>query len=214
MKGVLSRLIVVAALHVGLLYFVMQINPELKKELTPLAVGLITPPEPLPQAPPPPPRPRVQPEVQSVAPPVPVAQMPVDPMPNAITIEAPPPTPVISSPPLVPAMEIAKVAPPAPPAPSPPAVPPRFDAAYLKNPSPVYPSMARRRGEQGRVYLRVYVSSEGSALRVEVRTSSGSTLLDQAAKDAVERWRFVPAKQGDQPVEAWVVVPIVFTLEG
>jgi protein TonB len=211
MKGVLSRLIVVAALHVGLFCFVMQINPELKKELTPLAVSLITPPEPLPQAPPPPPRPRVQPEVQSVAPPVPVAPMPVDPMPNAITIEAPPPTPVISSPPLVPAMEIAKVAPPAP---SPPTVPPRFDAAYLKNPSPVYPSMARRRGEQGRVYLRVYVSSEGSALRVEIRTSSGSTLLDQAAKEAVERWRFVPAKQGDQPVEAWVVVPIVFTLEG
>jgi protein TonB len=211
MKGILGRLIAVIGLHIGLLYLVMQANPEIANKLAPLTVSLVTPPEPLPHAPPPPRTrsqldPVVQPDMQTV----PVALVPaVEPMPNAITIEVPPPRPL----PLFaqPVVEAAKAAPPVVP---PPVAPPRFDAAYLKNPSPHYPSAARRRGEQGRVYLRVYVSSEGSALRVEVRTSSGSTLLDQAAKDAVERWRFVPAKQGDQSVEAWVVVPIVFTLEG
>jgi len=214
MKGILGRLLAVIALHIGLLYLVMQANPDIGKKLAPLVVSLITPPEPLPRAPPPPPpRPQVKPVIQLDAPPVPVASVPaVEPMPNAITIELPPPRPAFSAPlPSQPVVDAIKAAPPTAP---PPVAPPRFDAAYLKNPSPHYPSVARRRGEQGRVHLRVYVSSEGSALRVEVRTSSGSTLLDQAAKEAVERWRFVPAKQGDQPVEAWVVVPIVFTLEG
>jgi len=47
-----------------------------------------------------------------------------------------------------------------------------------------------------------------------LKTSSGSPRLDQAALDTVKRWRFVPARQGDQSVAAWVVVPISFSLEG
>lgn len=91
---------------------------------------------------------------------------------------------------------------------------PRFDAAYLQNPPPVYPPLARRIGEQGRILLRVLVTQEGAAERVELRTSSGSARLDNAALDTVKRWRFVPARQGDRPVAAWVVVPISFSLEG
>ena len=37
--------------------------------------------------------------------------------------------------------------------------------------------------------------------------------LDQAALDAVRQWRFVPARQGEQAVAAWVLVPIQFALE-
>ncbi|MRR51036.1 MAG: energy transducer TonB, partial [Rhodocyclaceae bacterium] len=103
-------------------------------------------------------------------------------------------------------------APPAPPAPAA-IVGARFDADYLHNPKPVYPSASRRLGEQGRVLLRVYVSAEGRAEKVEVKTSSGFQRLDQAAEDAVSRWRFVPAKRGDQAVAAWVQVPITFQLD-
>lgn len=92
--------------------------------------------------------------------------------------------------------------------------PPISDAAYLKNPQPRYPMSARRRGEQGTVLLKVLVTSEGSAGTVNVQTSSGSTALDDAALEAVRKWRFVPAKRGAQPVEAWHLVPIVFKLEG
>ena len=91
---------------------------------------------------------------------------------------------------------------------------PRFDAAYLQNPPPVYPPLARRMGEQGRVFLRVLVAADGLAHEVELKTSSGSPRLDHAALDIVKRWRFVPARQGDQAVAAWVVVPISFSLEG
>ena len=92
--------------------------------------------------------------------------------------------------------------------------PPVFNAAYLRNPEPRYPVSARRRGEQGTVLLKVLVTREGGAASVNVEKSSGSSALDQAALDAVKGWRFVPARQGAHPVEAWVLVPIVFRLEG
>ncbi|MEO8346797.1 MAG: TonB family protein [Betaproteobacteria bacterium] len=92
-------------------------------------------------------------------------------------------------------------------------VPPNFNAAYLDNPAPAYPPLARRIGEQGRVVLRVLVTAGGAAETVELRTSSGSSRLDQAAIETVKRWRFVPARQGDLAVPAWVLVPITFSLE-
>jgi protein TonB len=94
-----------------------------------------------------------------------------------------------------------------------PIIPPNFNAAYLDNPAPVYPPLARRSGEQGRVVLRVLVTPTGTADAVELRTSSGSARLDQAAIETVKRWRFVAARQGEQTVAAWVLVPITFSLE-
>lgn len=94
------------------------------------------------------------------------------------------------------------------------ATPPSFNADYLRNPAPRYPPLARRMGEQGKVVLGVLVSAGGDPAKVEVRTSSGSEVLDEAALDAVKHWRFVPARKGGQPVEAWVLVPITFTLQG
>ncbi|MFA6052802.1 MAG: energy transducer TonB [Methylobacter sp.] len=91
---------------------------------------------------------------------------------------------------------------------------PNFNAAYLNNPAPDYPSISRREGEQGLVLLRVQVTANGTAASVELQTSSGSTRLDQAALEAVKKWRFVPAKRGEQPVSASVTVPVSFSIEG
>ncbi|MFO1398578.1 MAG: energy transducer TonB [Burkholderiales bacterium] len=91
-------------------------------------------------------------------------------------------------------------------------VAPRFDAAYLDNPPPAYPPLARRAGEQGKVLLRVHVTADGLADDVQIRESSGFPRLDAAAQETVRRWRFVPARQGDRNVAAWVIVPIAFTL--
>ena len=92
--------------------------------------------------------------------------------------------------------------------------PPGLNAAYLRNPAPRYPASARRAGTQGTVTLRVQVTREGLAARVDVEKSSGSPHLDAAALEAVKAWRFVPARQGAEPVESRVLVPIVFRLEG
>lgn len=89
---------------------------------------------------------------------------------------------------------------------------PRFDADYLSNPKPLYPSASRKLHEEGTVFLRVHVDSDGRALKVELKKSSGIARLDQSALDTVAQWRFVPARQGNTQIASWVVVPIVFSL--
>jgi protein TonB len=89
----------------------------------------------------------------------------------------------------------------------------RFDADYLHNPKPLYPAISRRNGEEGKVLLKVRVSAQGEALNVAVSRSSGHDRLDAAALDAVTRWRFVPARRGDEAMESSVIVPVTFALE-
>lgn len=89
---------------------------------------------------------------------------------------------------------------------------PHVNAAYLRNPPPTYPPRSRRLGEQGRVLLRVHVDSKGAPNEVRLHESSGHPRLDAAAEAAVKRWRFVPARRGQEPVAAWVLVPIAFNL--
>lgn len=90
---------------------------------------------------------------------------------------------------------------------------PGFAVSYLANPKPLYPKSARRNGEAGKVILKVLVTREGLAGRVELESSSGSDALDRSALEAVRRWRFTPATRGGEPLEAWVHVPIEFRLE-
>lgn len=90
---------------------------------------------------------------------------------------------------------------------------PRFDADYLDNPRPAYPPLSRKANEQGKVVLWVSVDATGAAREVAVRSSSGFERLDRAAQAAVSRWRFVPARQGQMPVAATVLVPIVFSFK-
>lgn len=97
-----------------------------------------------------------------------------------------------------------------------PATPPaaaRHDAAYLQNPAPAYPKISRRRGEEGKVLLRVRILTDGRADTVEIAESSGHPRLDEAALEAVRHWRFVSARQGDTPFDSWLRVPVVFRLD-
>lgn len=79
-------------------------------------------------------------------------------------------------------------------------------------PKPKYPDSARRDGKEGRVLLRVLVNEEGRTTSVEVNRSSGVESLDQAALEAIKRWRFSPARLGERPVKSWVRIPIDFRL--
>jgi protein TonB len=92
-------------------------------------------------------------------------------------------------------------------------VEPSADADYLKNPPPAYPRTSRRMGEQGTVIVRVFISSQGLPEKAEVRTSSGFARLDQAALEAVQRWRFVPGRRSGTPEAMWFNIPVRFVLE-
>lgn len=175
----------------------------------PIMIDLISPPKPEPEKPTELPKPK---PVAKVSPRPPIAPAPI------LTAPAEAPSPVVAAPqPPAPPAPVPIDAPPATPSPAkaePPVTQPIFNADYLDNPAPVYPSQSRRRNEQGRVMLRVLVSVAGRAEDVQVRSSSGSLRLDDAARDAVRRWKFVPAKRGTDPVAAWVLIPISFKLEG
>lgn len=90
--------------------------------------------------------------------------------------------------------------------------PPRFDAAYLNNPQPDYPLLSRKQKEEGRVLIRVRVSSSGLPTEIALQQSSGFSRLDQAALQKIREWRFVPARQGNDNVEGEVLVPLMFRL--
>jgi protein TonB len=87
-----------------------------------------------------------------------------------------------------------------------------YRANYAFNPKPEYPRIARSRGWQGKVLLRVRVSTAGTSENIAVHRSSGHEILDESAIEAVKKWKFVPARRGDTPVASSVVVPILFSL--
>ncbi len=87
-----------------------------------------------------------------------------------------------------------------------------YRADYLNNPKPVYPMVAKSRGWQGKVMLRVLISAAGISAKVEIERSSGHEILDDAAVETVKTWKFVPAKHGDTAVDDWALIPIVFSL--
>lgn len=194
------RLIGVGLAHAAVLGALLAMAPPVRDAPAEvMQIGIVTPPAPessnrLAQAQPSAPPPRL------VVAPAAIRQAETAP---AITvIEVTPATPMAA----VPAAAAF------PPATAPTLVPPLFSADYLENPPPRYPPMSRRFREQGNVTLRVFVSAEGSAERIEVQASSGFERLDRAAREAIGSWRFVPARRGQERVAAWVLVPILFVM--
>jgi len=81
-------------------------------------------------------------------------------------------------------------------------------------PPPPYPAMALKRHVTGEVTLRVRVDTQGRPVSAIIERSSGSKLLDEAARKFVlARWHFVPAVRDGGPVEAEALVPINFVIE-
>lgn len=85
---------------------------------------------------------------------------------------------------------------------------------YVRATSPRYPINELRNGVQGTVMLRVLVDVDGAPLSVTVESSSGNRNLDKAAlQHVLKTWRFKPAMQNGQAVQAYGLVPIAFSLQ-
>ena len=76
---------------------------------------------------------------------------------------------------------------------------PKFGVAYLNNPKPGYPAFARRMGMEGTVMLKVLVSRQGTALKIEIAHSSGHEILDKAAADDSAKLAFCSREKGEFP---------------
>lgn len=83
---------------------------------------------------------------------------------------------------------------------------------YKDNPPPDYPSIARRRGYEGRTVVKAEIFEDGRVGAALVAESSGFEILDKAAVKSVRKWLFVPGTSNGKEVRQWVMVPVRFKL--
>ena len=85
--------------------------------------------------------------------------------------------------------------------------------AYETATPPAYPIEALRAGVQGTVLLKVLVDTSGKPVQVTIDRSSGSRVLDDAARQHVlAAWRFHAAMRDGRAIQAWALVPVKFNL--
>lgn len=192
-------------LHIGLIAALLQVRQSyVRAKEAKLSVINLTPPPPPPAA-----QPETPPETRPpvVAPP-PLVRMPAPPV-FVPTSPEPPPRPSVI--PVAVAAPVPSFAPPAPPS-----IVQGGDlsAQMVSGKPPRYPIESRRKREQGTVLLSLIVGLDGAVEKISVAKSSGFSRLDDAAYDAVRRWRWRPMVESGQPVRVKGIVEIPFVIQG
>ena len=83
---------------------------------------------------------------------------------------------------------------------------------YRENTPPIYPAIAKLRGYEGVVLVNAEILSDGRVGNTAISKSSGYTILDKSAMEAVKLWKFGPAKKAGKPFAIRVKLPIKFVL--
>jgi protein TonB len=78
---------------------------------------------------------------------------------------------------------------------------------------PKYPKRALRMGQQGVVWLRVLVDENGERQEIKLHKPSRYALLNQAALNAVKKWKFAPHLINGHAKQSWVEIPIEFKIQ-
>ena len=76
-----------------------------------------------------------------------------------------------------------------------------------------YPKKAQKAGVEGIVNVKVLVGTNGKVLETEIEKSFDEISCDMAAIDAIKKIKWEPAKKDDEPIEAWISVPVEFKLD-
>lgn len=180
MVGLIFAVVFVSLALVGMALglTISKVVQEIERVTT---VDIEEPPPPEEPDEPPPPPPQDAPPPPPVAPPPPI---------NVAV--APPPIQTQPTPP-PPAPPVLVVPPPAPVAPPPPpsqaqGASPRNQRRWAGRIQENYPSRALREEIEGTVGVRVTVTANGRATGCQVTSSSGSSILDQAACKGIERY--------------------------
>jgi protein TonB len=75
-----------------------------------------------------------------------------------------------------------------------------------------YPTASRAKQEQGVVYLRCRIDRDGQVLAAAIERSSGSTALDQAALDTLQRAAPLPRIPKERPDPLELSIPVEFSI--
>ena len=88
-----------------------------------------------------------------------------------------------------------------------------IQAVAVTTTPPEYPDAARRSNQEGTVVLKIQIDKEGRVTAVQVDSTSGHAILDDAAKAAVLTWRYRPATLKGRAMASERHVRLVFRLE-
>ncbi|HTA41498.1 MAG TPA: energy transducer TonB [Bryobacteraceae bacterium] len=83
-------------------------------------------------------------------------------------------------------------------------------AKLIFGPKPAYPALAKATHTMGTVRLQATIGRDGAIRNVQVL--SGPPLLIEAAKQAVEQWRYQPTLLNNQTVEVITEIDVNFTI--
>lgn len=127
------------------------------------------------------------------------------------------------TPPIAPETAPAAVPVPLPPVEAPAAPSPRLTPPVPLDQPPLHPMMRtvvsggpggvsglEELSVRGRLRVRLLVQADGTVGTVEMLVSSGDAALDQAAREGLLRWRFIPASRDGRPIDAYLSVWITF----
>jgi protein TonB len=79
------------------------------------------------------------------------------------------------------------------------------------NVAPIYPEVARAARREGVVILETVIDASGNV--TSVRVLRGDPLLDKAAIDAVQQWKFTPARLNGEAIPVVMTVTVQFKLQ-
>jgi len=83
-------------------------------------------------------------------------------------------------------------------------------AKLVSSAMPLYPVLAKRGRVEGTVRLTATIDKDGKVDKVE--TVSGHPILEQAAVEAVKKWRYRPTVLNGEPVEVVTTIDVIFKL--
>lgn len=195
----------ILVVHALLIAAIMHVRHQRRRpEEAHLTVLNLTQPVPPPaeETPPPPPsQPQVAAPIPVVRVPAPAPQISTTPTPPTVTVNPPSvaaPAPVVAMAAPVPSGIIQGG---------------DLSTQMISGKPPRYPLESRRKREQGTVVLALTLGFDGAVETLTVARSSGYSRLDDAAKDAVRRWRWRPMIQQGQALKVKGIVEIPFVLQ-
>ena len=82
----------------------------------------------------------------------------------------------------------------------------------IRTVAPAYPVALRQANVQGLVSVQIVVDESGTVIACDVLKSTRDEFR-QPSVDAVQAWKFKPAKVAGKPVKVRITVPLKFTVD-
>ncbi len=86
------------------------------------------------------------------------------------------------------------------------------DPKYADRFQPIYPGTLLRQEIEGTVRLRFLIGVDGRVKSVNILSASHPRFAAAAEKQALRKWRFIPATRDGQAVEQWQTITVSFNL--